>query len=132
MSDADAYDLDAATSSLLADGKDIHTLIKVLAKQLGEALGERLAVERKGGFLHHSDEIKALQVNVANEDFRAELSGGGVACTIAHASGGIRIRNQPVEIAEWVRRLLASLQAEAAHSQAARLALENLVIGGPA
>ena len=33
---------------------------------------------------------------------------------------------------DWLRRLLGALQAEAAHSQTARLALENIVIGGPA
>jgi hypothetical protein len=31
---------------------------------------------------------------------------------------------------EWLARLLAALQAEAAHSQAVRQALEEIVIGG--
>ncbi len=30
---------------------------------------------------------------------------------------------------EWLRRLLQGLQAEAAHSESARLALERIVIG---
>jgi hypothetical protein len=31
---------------------------------------------------------------------------------------------------QWITRLLQALQAEAAHSDKARLALENIVIGG--
>jgi hypothetical protein len=132
MSDPDggAYDLDLATATLLSEGNDIHLLLRVLAKQLGDALGERLVLERKGGVLRRSDEIKSLQVSVAKEEFRAELDGGGVTCTIGHASGGIRIRNEQVEMSDWLRRLLTNLQTEAVHSQSARAALENIVIGG--
>ena len=125
-----AFDLEMATAALLADGKDVHMLLGVLAKQLASALGDRLTVERKGGLLRHSEEIKALQVSVAKEDFRAELHGGGVTCTVGRTSGGIRIRNEEVDMDEWLRRLLTNLQTEAAHSQSARLALENIVIGG--
>jgi hypothetical protein len=32
---------------------------------------------------------------------------------------------------EWLTRLLSALQSEAANSERTRLALENLVIGGP-
>ncbi len=129
LDEGGAFDLEMATAALLADGKDVHLLLGVLAKQLAGALGDRLIVERKGGLLRHSEEIKALQVSVAKEDFRAELH-GGVTCTIGHSSGGIRIRNQEVDMNEWLRRLLTNLQTEAAHSQSARLALENIVIGG--
>ena len=133
MSDLDgggAFDLEMATAALLADGKDVHMLLGVLAKQLASALGDRLTVARKGGRLRHSEEIKALQVSVAKEDFRAEVHGGGVTCTVGRTSGGIRIRNEEVDMDEWLRRLLTNLQIEAAHSQSARLALENIVIGG--
>ena len=125
-----AFDLETATRSLLSEGKDVHMLLGVLAKQLAGALGDRLVVERKGGLLRHSEEIKSLQISVGKEEFRAELHGGGVTCTIGHASGGIRIRNEEVEVSEWLRRLLTMLQTEAEHSQSARLALENIVIGG--
>jgi hypothetical protein len=131
MGDGDAFDLDLATASLLSEGQDVHLLLGVLAKQLAGALGDRLVIERKGGILRRSDEIKALQVTLAKEEFHAELHGGGVTCTIGHASGGIRIRSEQVEMNEWLRRLLANLQTEAASSQSARLALENIVIGGP-
>lgn len=131
MSDDAAYDLEFATASLLGDNKDVHVLLKVLVGQLSDAFGDRLQVERKGGRFRHSDEIRSVQVTLGNEDFRAEVEGASVACTVGHASGGIRIRSERVEMDEWLRRLLGGLQAEAAHSQVARQALEKIVIGGP-
>ncbi len=128
----EAFDLELATASLLADGHDVHILLKVLVKQLQAAFADRLKVERKGGLLHKSDEIRSVEVTIGNDEFRAEVKGSGVSCTVGHASGGIRIRSQSVEMDEWLRRLLGALQVEATHSQGARLALENIVIGGPA
>ncbi|HWG75124.1 MAG TPA: hypothetical protein VG184_13825 [Acidimicrobiales bacterium] len=128
----DAYDLELATASLLADGKDVHILLKVLVQQLSGAFGERLKVERKGGLLHKSDEIRSLEVAIGNDYYQAEVRGGGVACRVGHTSGGIRIRSEQVDMDDWLRRLLGALKGEAAHSQSARLALENIVIGGPA
>jgi hypothetical protein len=127
----DAFDLELASASILADTHDVRTLLKVLTAQLASALGDRLKVERQGGFLHKSDEIKSVLVPVGSEEFSADIKGGSVNCTIGHASGGIRIRSEQVDMEEWLTRLLKSLQVEATHSQAARLALENIVIGGP-
>jgi hypothetical protein len=67
---------------------------------------------------------------VTSTAFRAEVDGATLRCTIGHRSGGIRIRNEPVPLEDWLRRLLACLQSEAAHSERARLALEHIVIGG--
>jgi hypothetical protein len=128
----DAFDLDLATASLLADGNDIEMLLRVLVKQLTEALGERLRVEREGGMFKKSDKIKAVDVTLGSDAYRADINRGQVVATVAHSSGGIRIRSEKVTMDQWVRRLLEALRAEAAHSQTARQALENIVIGGPA
>lgn len=127
----DAYDLELAAASMLADGKDVHVLLKVLAGQLAGALGDRLRVDRKGGLLRKSSDITALEASIGSEQFRAAVSGPGVTCTIGHSSGGIRIRSDTVSMDEWLRRLLEALKVEASHSQTARLALESIVIGGP-
>jgi hypothetical protein len=128
----DAYDLGLATSTLLAETTDIEMLLRVLAKQLAEAFGERLSVTRDGGRFRKSDKIRALDVDLGNDGFRAEVVKGSLVCTVAHSSGGIRIRSERVGMDQWLRRLLESLKAEAGSSQAARQALENMIIGGPA
>jgi hypothetical protein len=127
----DAFDLELAATAILADNHDVRFLLKLLVSQLAGPLGDRLQVQRQGGFLHKSDDIKSVRASIGQNDFAVDVKGPSVLCRVGHTSGGIRIRSEEVEMDEWLRRLLASLQAEAAHSQAARLALENLVIGGP-
>jgi thiamine phosphate synthase YjbQ (UPF0047 family) len=61
---------------------------------------------------------------------RAQVDGGSVRCSVAHSSGGIRIRSEAVDLDSWLKRLLNALQQEAAHSEGARQALERIVIGG--
>jgi hypothetical protein len=131
VSDDPSFDLEVAAASLTGGTSDLRALLKALASQLADPLGERLRVQRSGGLLRKSDEVKSLSATIGNEHFEASVSGATVSCVIAKSSGGIRIRSETVGMDEWLRRLLQALQAEAAHSESARLALEKIVIGGP-
>jgi hypothetical protein len=123
--------LDVAAATLRSGVSDVHLLLKMLVNQLSGALADRMAVVRKGGLFRKSDDIRSVEIEMGDDVFRADLKGSDVACSIAHSSGGIRIRNEPVEMQDWLVRLLRCLQAEATHSQDCRQALEQLVIGGP-
>ena len=125
----DSFDLELAAASLRADGADVHILVKVLVDQLADALGSRLKVERAGRF-RKSEEIRSLSIATEDDQFDAVVDGSTLRCTIGHSSGGIRIRSEKVDVDTWLNRLLTVLKAEAATSQAVRLALENMVIGG--
>jgi hypothetical protein len=126
----DSFDLELAAAQLRADSSDVGILLKVLVDQLSDALGTRLQVQRAGGRFRKSDEIRSLRIAMEDDQFEAEVDGPTLRCTIGHSSGGIRIRSEKVDMDTWLSRLLAVLQAEADHSQAVRLALENIVIGG--
>jgi hypothetical protein len=126
----DSFDLELAAAQLRADSSDVGILLKVLVDQLSDALGPRLQVQRAGGRFRKSDEIRSLRIAMEDDQFEAEVDGPTLRCTIGHSSGGIRIRSEKVDMDTWLSRLLAVLQAEADHSQAVRLALENIVIGG--
>lgn len=126
-----SLDLDLLASSLSADAGDVRLLLKALVTRLSDALGDRLAVERAGGRLRRSPgEIRRVSVRLGDDQLDAALSGGILECTISRSSGGIRIRSTKVSTDEWLRQLLSSLSDEAATSQATRLALEALMIGG--
>jgi hypothetical protein len=126
----DAFDLDMAAAALRANGSDVQAMLRALVTQLDDTLGNRLVVERAGGLLKKSHDIKSLQVSLGDDTLRADVDGGSVRCTVGHSSGGIRIRNEQVSMDEWITRLLRALAAEAAHSDAARQALERVVLGG--
>ena len=128
--DESAFDLDMAAASLQANSVDLPMMLKLLVNELADVLGKRLVIERAGGLLKRSNAIKSVQIAMGDDELRAELDGATVRCTIGHSSGGIRIRSARVEVDEWLRHLLTGLRAEAAHSDRARQALENIVIGG--
>jgi hypothetical protein len=128
--DDESYDLDLLAASLQADGGDVRLLLRALVTRLSGALGDRLTVERSGGLLRRSSDIRRVSVRLGDETLDAALEDGALACTVARSSGGIRIRSARVTVDEWLRRLLAALRDEAATSTAARNALESIVIGG--
>jgi hypothetical protein len=125
-----SFDLNMAVAQLASNSTDLHLMLKLLVSQLSDALGDRIVVERAGRF-RKSDEIKSVRIMLGDDTLEAAVEGGTVRCTIGHSSGGIRIRSEKVGIDVWLTRLLSTLQAEAANSEQTRLALENIVIGGP-
>jgi hypothetical protein len=126
----ESFDLEMAAASLRADGSDVGILVKVLADQLGDALGSRMQVQRAGGRFRKSDKVRSIRITMDGDQFDAEVDGPTLRCTIGHSSGGIRIRSEKVDVDQWLTRLLTVLKAEAANSQAVRQALESMVIGG--
>ena len=125
----DGFDLDMAVATLQSNSTDVRLMLKLLVSQLSEVLGNRIQVERAGGRIRRSDEIKSVQIILGDDTLRAEVEGAGVRCSIGHASGGIRIRSEQVGMDAWLARLLTTLNDEAAHSEQTRLALEHIVIG---
>ena len=125
----DAFDLDMAAATLQSNTSDVRILLKMLAAQLAGVLGPRLEVERAGGRFRKSPEIRSVQVTLGGDVLRAVVEGPSLRCSVDHSSGGIRIRSEQMATEAWLKRLLAALGQEAAHSEEARVALENIVIG---
>lgn len=125
----DANELAMAAAAIRANAGDFRALIRALSTELGDALGDRLKAERSGKF-RHSGDITMLQVNLGANCYVAEVQRESVQCTLAHFSGGIKIRSEPLPADVWLARLLGDLRAEAANSDATRVALERVVIGG--
>jgi hypothetical protein len=125
-----ALDLSMAVSQLASNSTDLRIMLKLLVSQLAGVLGDRIVVERAGR-LRKSDEIKSVRITLGDDTLEAVVEGASVRCSIGHSSGGIRIRSEQVGMDTWLTRLLTTLQSEAAHSEQTRLALENILIGGP-
>lgn len=129
--DDGSLDLDLLASSLQADDGDVRVLLRALVTRLSGALGDRLEVERMGGRFRKSEEIRRVSIHLGDDQLDATVDRGSLECTVSRSSGGIRIRSTKVTLDEWLHRLLGALRDEAATTQATRLALESLVIGGP-
>jgi hypothetical protein len=128
-SEGAAFDLSMAVSQLASNSTDLRIMLKLLVSQLAAVLGDRITVERAGRF-RKSDDVKSVRIILGDDALEAVVEGASVRCSIGHSSGGIRIRSEQVDMAQWLTRLLTTLQSEAAHSEQTRLALEQIVIGG--
>jgi hypothetical protein len=125
----DANDFAMAAAAIRANAGDFRALIRALSTELADVLGDRLKTERAGKF-RKSAEVSALRVDLSGDCYLAEVHGGTVTCSLAHFSGGIKIRTEPLQADAWLAKLLGALRAEAASSDAARSALERVVLGG--
>ncbi len=123
-------DMAAAAATLQSAASDSAMLLKLLADELAPALGNRMVVERSRKLLRSSDEIRRITVRLGDDVLEATLDGTTISCSVGHGSGGIRIRNEQVDMATWLTRLLTAVQSESERSEAARQALERIVIGG--
>jgi len=56
----DGFDLELAVSALASNATDVRIMLKLLVNELASALGGRLVVERAGGLLRKSEEVKAV------------------------------------------------------------------------
>ncbi|HUA95564.1 MAG TPA: hypothetical protein VMB82_08535, partial [Acidimicrobiales bacterium] len=71
----ESYDLDLLASSLQADGGDVRLLLKALVTRLSGALGDRLTVQRAGGLLRRSGEIRRVSVQLGDDTLDASIEG---------------------------------------------------------
>jgi hypothetical protein len=125
----DPMDLELATNAVLADSRDTAEMLQLLARQLSGVLGPRVEIRTEGGRFRKSDRVRSLVVRMGAEEFVATVERGGVETTIGHDSAGIRIRTEKVAAGDWLARLLGALRVEAETNQAARAAIEGLVLG---
>ncbi len=135
MSDDGTLDLDLLLSSLDADASDTAAYFSALAVKLHDVLGNRLSVERErvGGLLRRQEGApRKLVVDLGEDHLEAERTGSSVRCTSRHTVRGIVLRNDEIDFAEWLQRLMGALVAEAQKSDATRTALEALVVRGEA
>ena len=126
----ESFDLELAAAPLRADGSDVHILVKVLVDQLSDALGPRLKVERAGGRFRKSEEIKSLTITMEDDQFDAVVDGTHPPLHHRPLVGGHPHPQREGRHGHLAQPPAAVLQGRGRHSQAVRLALENMVIGG--
>jgi hypothetical protein len=119
-------DFDLVAASLRADASDTRSLTEALAVKLEGALPQQTRVERRSrGLLSRRSEIRRVEVDCG--DYRYTLAADGVA-TRAHEVRGIVLKNEPLALDAWIDALARDLSEQARTSEAARLALERLLV----
>ena len=124
---AGSWDLDLAAASLRIDTADSDALFEALGGKLERVLGGRVQVTRDGGLRRRSKRVVKIVVDAGGTRLEAARSRVGPSFSEAHAVRGITLRTHEISADEWLDRLVALVQAEAAGSSDVRGALGRLL-----
>ncbi len=120
--------LDLLAASLRADSTDTPSLIEALAAKLEASLPTQTTVARKATrFLSSQKRVESVLVKLGEDSYELSIAGNQARATRRRMVGGIAIRNEELSLDAWLNRLTQALSSEAERSEAARLALEQLL-----
>lgn len=120
--------LDLLAASLRADSTDTRSLVEALAAKLEAALPAQTAIDRKPARLFSSQKrVESVKVVLGEHTYELSIAGDSAKATRRKTVGGIAIRNEKLSLDEWLSGLTQALSAEAGRSEAARVALEDLL-----
>jgi hypothetical protein len=113
---------------------DVASLTAVLTGTLADLLpGDLVRVERDRSLADrlHGRPGRPVGITVPAGDHELTLRtvGHRTEAEIAHTVRGVTLSRRPVPITEWIEQLAAALDAQAAHDDAARAALDRLLLG---
>ena len=127
MADDDlSFDLDAA--GLRVDSADVAAYLEALAHKLEIALPAQTTVRRRAKrLLSREKVVEAIEVQLGDHRYALRIHGHRVEASRGKSVRNVTIRNEPLELDDWVRALAGDLRARAAESAEARAALDRLV-----
>jgi hypothetical protein len=121
-------DLDLLAAALRADTSDLDAYLEGLAVKLEQAVPGRVRVDRRRAGLFGPKAVRSVALEAGDRRLElARTSGGTLEARAAKVSGGIVLKNETIDVEEWVAALGQVLAAEAQRSETTRRALERLL-----
>ena len=121
--EAGGFELLAA--SLRADARDLDVFFDALATKLSAAFPESTTVEREG--FRGRGRVKAVSVTLGDDGYAIERASGSPKATRRQSVRGIVLKNEELQLDEWIDELSRALAESAEQSERGRLALERLL-----
>ncbi len=128
---ADApLDMDMLAAALRADQSDVAAFVEALADKLERALPGAVRVVRSRRGLRGPKWVREISLDAGGTRLTLRRNeADAVQCALARTSGGIVLKSEEVDVAQWVEALSRALAAESQRSERARQALEQMLIG---
>lgn len=123
----DSLSFDTLAAMVRADAGEVGTFVTVLGNKLAAALPGHVQCVRGKRLLRSTPDIRRIGVNLDERVYTLARSSHGLDASIGHVVRGISLRNDQVELAEWIDALCAHLAETASRSASARAALAQLL-----
>jgi hypothetical protein len=120
-------DFDLLAASLRADAGDLRAFVEALAVKLTDAFPGQVRVERKGGLLGGAKRVRRISATLGDDQFELEHDDGRIDCRRRNVVRGIALKNEELELDEWIDGLSKALVREAESSERGRQALDELL-----
>lgn len=115
-------------ASLRADAGDTRAFVEALARKLGDALPNRVRVERAGGLFSHGHPVQRIQVQLGEWAYDlAAGPGSALDARRTHLVRGVALKSEEIGLDEWIDALSAELAELAQHSAQDHAALRRLL-----
>lgn len=121
--EAGGFELLAA--SLRADARDVNAFFEVLAAKLSASFPESTDIDREG--FRGRGRVKSISVTLGEHRYGLQRNPAGVTCLRASAVRGIVLKNEVLDLDDWINSLSHDLTGAAEQSERGRLALERLL-----
>jgi hypothetical protein len=125
VASVEADGFEALAASLRADARDLDMFLEVLAAKLSASFPEQTDVDREG--FRGRGRVKSLSVELGEQRYSLERRSAGVSCIRARAVRGIVLKNEELELDDWIDSLSRDLAVAAEQSERGRIALEELL-----
>jgi hypothetical protein len=122
-------DFDLQAAWLRRFTTDAESNLKALALRLKEAMPELVTVNTVKSFFSSSQKVTGVTIELGDNRYNLEISGGRLKATIAMAVRGITLSTKSVEPAEWFARLSAETKKMTEHAQALSRSLNAFMVG---
>lgn len=121
-------DLDLLAASLRADSGDLDAFVEGLAVKLEDVLPGRVRVERRRSGMLGPKVVKRITIDTGDQRLELRARERSIETVCSRLSGGIVLKNEPLETDAWLAALGEALAAEAGRSEKTRQALQRLLI----
>lgn len=121
----EAGGFEVLAASLRADARDLSSFLEVLAAKLSASFPESTEVDREG--FRGRGSVKSISVSLGEYRYRLERNSTGVTCLRARSVRGIVLKNEELDLDDWINSLSHDLAEAAEQSERGRLALESLL-----
>ncbi len=123
----DTLSLDMLAAMVRADAGELGTFVTVLGTKLAAALPGHVRCLTGKHLLRSTPDIRRIEVTLDDRVYVLARSSHGLEASIGHVVRGISLRNDKVELGEWIDALCAHLADTASRSASARAALAQLL-----